>query len=73
MESYDSVVGVCVCVCVCAGSWVFSTTGCAYIVLTKGTPGYGVNFSGLHFCWNDLPSFFCNMQREETRESHTAD
>jgi hypothetical protein len=69
MESYDSVVGV----CVCAGSWVFSTTGCAYIVWMKGTPGYAVNFSGLHFCWNTLPNFFCNMQREETRESHTAD
>jgi len=65
MGSYDSVVGV------CAGSWVFSTTGCAYIVWTKGTPGYAVNFSGLHFCWNALPNIFCNMQREETREPHS--
>jgi len=65
MESYDSVVGVCV--CVCAGSWVFSTTGCAYIVWMKGTPGYAVNFSGLHFCWNALPNFFaiCREKKQE--------
>jgi hypothetical protein len=33
----------------------------------KGTPGYTVNFSGLHFCWNALPNFFaiCREKKQE--------
>jgi len=67
LKIYGVIWFCCRCVCVCAGSWVFSTTGCAYVVWTKGTPGYSVNFSGLHFCWNDLQVFFaiCREKKQE--------
>ncbi len=53
--------------CICAGSWVFGAPGCAYIVWTKGAPGYPatVVFTFVGIIWH----FFT----KEMIESRTAD